>query len=336
MWRKASASRSQGVAVSSSDTAASTPLGGVRSATNAPRRRLSLLTRQDKLVLALMLGVPTAVHVFLVWVPAISSIVLSFTRWNGVGGLSTIEFIGLKNYTDIFTIYPPFWPALAHNVIWLAFLIFVATPFGMFLAILLDREIHGLAFYQSAFFLPVVLSLAIIGFIVDLFFAPEQGLVNNILGTTRQDNLIDWLGTPGLNLAAVLLFAGWRHAGYIMILYLAGLKSVDPSLREAAAIDGANARQTFIRVVFPAMQPINVVVLVITIIEALRAFDLVYVVNKGRNGLELISVLVTNNIIGEASRIGFGSALAVILLVISLGVIVPYLWRMFHVDAVTA
>ncbi len=206
----------------------------------------------------------------------------------------------------------------------------------MFLAILLDREIHGLAFYQSAFFLPVVLSLAIIGFIVDLFFAPEQGLVNNILGTTRQDNLIDWLGTPGLNLAAVLLFAGWRHHGYIMILYLAGLKSVDPSLREAAAIDGANARQTFIRVVLPAMQPINVVVLVITIIEALRAFDLVYVVNKGRNGLELISVLVTNNIIGEASRIGFGSALAVILLVISLGVIVPYLWRMFHVDAVTA
>ena len=157
-----------------------------------------------------------------------------------------------------------------------------------------------------------------------------------MLGTTKPPNLIDWLGTPGLNLAAVLLFAGWRHAGYIMILYLAGLKSVDPSLREAAAIDGANARQTFIRVVFPAMQPINVVVLVITIIEALRAFDLVYVVNKGRNGLELISVLVTNNIIGEASRIGFGSALAVILLVISRGVIVPYLWRMFHVDAVTA
>ena len=121
----------------------------------------------------------------------------------------------------------------------------------------------------------------------------------------------------------MLLFASWRHAGYIMILYLAGLKSVDPSLREAAAIDGANARQTFLRVVFPAMQPINVVVLVVTIIEALRAFDLVYVVNKGRNGLELISVLVTNNIIGEASRIGFGSALAVILLVISLGVIVP-------------
>jgi ABC-type sugar transport system permease subunit len=268
--------------------------------------------------------------------PALGSILLSFTRWNGIGGLSTIEVIGTKNYSDIATIYPPFWPALAHNLIWLAFLIFIATPFGIFLAVLLDREVRGLRFYQSAFFLPVVLSLAITGFIVDLFFAPEQGLVNNLIGATRPPNLIDWLGTPNLNLMAVLLFAGWRHAGYIMILYLAGLKSVDPSLREAASIDGANPRQTFFRVVFPAMQPINMVVLVITIIEALRAFDLVYVVNKGRNGLELISVLVTNNIIGEASRIGFGSALAVILLVISLGVIVPYLWRQLHAEEAAA
>ncbi len=302
----------------------------------AARGRLSLLTGQDKAVLALMLGIPTAIHVFLVWFPAVSSIALSFTRWNGVGGFATIEFIGLKNYSDIISIYPPFWPALLHNLIWLAVLMFVATPFGMFLAVLLDREIRGLSIYQSVFFLPVVLSLAIVGFIVDLFFAPEQGLVNNLLGTTKPPNLIDWLGTPNLNLLSVMLFACWRHAGYIMVLYLAGLKSVDPSLREAAAIDGANPRQIFFRVVFPAMQPINVVVLVITIIEALRAFDLVYVVNKGRNGLELISVLVTNNIIGEASRVGFGSALAVILLVISLGVIVPYLWRIFHADAATA
>jgi multiple sugar transport system permease protein len=314
------------------DQAAIQATAGTRE-TAVSRKRLSLLTRQDKVVLALMLGIPTFVHLMLVWLPAIASIGLSFTRWNGVGGLSTIEFIGAKNYTDIATIYPPFWPALIHNVIWLATLIFIATPFGMLLAVLLDREVKGLRFYQSAYFLPVVLSLAITGFIVDLFFAPEQGLVNNILGTTKPPSLIDWLGTPWLNLFAVLLFACWRHAGYIMVLYLAGLKSVDPSLREAAAIDGASAWQTFSRVVFPAMQPINVVVLVITIIEALRAFDLVYVVNKGRNGLELISVLVTNNIIGEASRVGFGSALAVILLVISLGVIVPYLWRTFHVEA---
>src|ERR1700737_2680172 len=112
-------------------------------AAHAPaRRRLSLLTGQDKVVLALMLGIPTAVHVFLVWFPALSSILLSFTRWNGVGGFATIEPIGLKNYSDILSIYPPFWPALLHNVIWLGVLMFVAKPFGMFLAVLLDREIR--------------------------------------------------------------------------------------------------------------------------------------------------------------------------------------------------
>jgi ABC-type sugar transport system permease subunit len=115
-----------------------------------------------------------------------------------------------------------------------------------------------------------------------------------------------------------------------MIIYLAGLKSLDPTLREAAAIDGANEWQSFRRVVFPALKPINVVVLVITVIESLRAFDLVYVINKGTNGLELISVLVTNNIIGEASRIGYGSALAVILLLVSLVFIIPYLVTYFR------
>jgi len=123
--------------------------------------------------------------------------------------------------------------------------------------------------------------------------------------------------------------AAWRHAGYIMILYLAGLKSVDPALREAAAIDGASEWYAFRTVVFPALRPINVVVLVVTVIEALRAFDIVYIINRGRNGLELLSVLVTDNIIGEASRVGYGSALAVILLVIAIVPIITFIVQEF-------
>ena len=96
-----------------------------------------------------------------------------------------------------------------------------------------------------------------------------------------------------------------------MILYLAGLKALDPSLREAAAIDGASECARFFRVVLPALKPINIVLVVITVIEALRAFDIVYIINRGRNGLELLSVLITDNIVGEASRIGYGSAIAV-------------------------
>jgi multiple sugar transport system permease protein len=276
-----------------------------------------------------MLGIPTLIHVGFVWLPTIASVGLSFTRWGGIG-LDTIEPIGVENYRDIFTIYPPFQPAITHNIIWLLFFISVATPMGIFLAVLLDKEIRFTRVYQSVLYLPVVISLAIVGFIWTLMYGPEQGLINNVLGRTEQSNFIDWLGDPSINIWAVLVAASWRHVGYIMILYLAGLKSVDQQLREAAAIDGATEVQTFFRVVFPVMKPVNIIILVVTVIEALRAFDLVYVINKGTNGLELLSVLVTNNIGSEASRVGFGSALAVILLVISLGFIITYLVQVFR------
>jgi multiple sugar transport system permease protein len=126
---------------------------------------------------------------------------------------------------------------------------------------------------------------------------------------------------------AALVAASWRHVGYIMVLYLAGLKSVDPALREAAKVDGASERQTFIRVVFPVMAPINIVIVVVTVIEALRAFDIVYIINGGKNGLELLSTLITNNGISESNRVGFASAIAVILLLISIVPIVIFLAR---------
>jgi multiple sugar transport system permease protein len=274
--------------------------------------------------------VPLVVHVGLVWLPALASVGLSFTDWNGLGGLDALRFIGLRNYEQLATAYPPFWPAVTHNLVWLGAFLFVATPLGIAIAVLLDRELRGSAFYRSAFFLPVVLSLALVGFIWQLVYAPEEGLLNGLLGTTGQDNLIDWLGNPDLNLWAVLVAASWRHVGYIAVLYLAGLRSVDPSLRDAAAIDGAGEWRTFRDVTFPQMRPINTVVLVVTVIESLRAFDVVYVINRGLNGLELLSVLVTNNMLGEASRVGFGSAIATVLLVVSLGPIGLYLRRVLR------
>ncbi|NUS62713.1 MAG: sugar ABC transporter permease [Saccharothrix sp.] len=276
-----------------------------------------------------MLGVPSLVHLALVWVPALGSVALSFSSWDGIGGFSDIEWVGFQNYVDIFTRYPRFWPAVQHNLIWLLFLLVVPTVAGLLLAVLLDRQLRFGRIYQSALYLPMVLSLALVGFIWQLIYQPEQGLLNNVLGTADTDP-VNWLGDPDINLYAVLVAAGWRHTGYVMLLYLAGLKSVDPALKEAAALDGANAWQTFFRVTFPVLRPVNVVVLVVTVIEGLRAFDIVYVINKGRNGLELLSVLVTDNIIGESSRIGWGSALAVVLLLISLGFIITYLFQVFR------
>ena len=275
---------------------------------------------KDKLTVILMVTIPTVLVVGLVWLPALASVGLSFFRWNGLGDFSTAQWIGLKNYDDMVNIYPAFWPAMLNNLYWLVSLFVVPTILGIFLAVRLDRELKGGKFYQTALFMPVVLSLALIGFIWQLIYSRDQGLLNAITGGTT-----DWYGDPSVNIWAVIIAAGWRHTGYIMLLYLAGLKGVDPGLREAALMDGCTERQTFFKVVLPVMRPINIIVLVITVIESLRAFDLVWVINKGRNGLELIGALVTQNIVGEASRVGFGSALATVMLVISSVFVVIYL-----------
>lgn len=287
------------------------------------RHRERRLAPRDRLVVAAMIIIPTILVLWLVWLPALASVYLSFTRWNGFQ-LSTIEWVGTQNYTDIATIYPPFWPAIRHNLIWLVFLFLIPTVLGMFLAVLLDREMRGSRFYQTAFYLPVVLSLALIGFIWQLFYSRDQGLLNQVFNTQ-----IDWYGDPNINLWSVLVATAWRHTGYIMLIYLAGLKGVDVSLREAAAVDGASEVKTFFKIIFPVMRPINMIVIVIVVIESLRAFDLVWIINKGRNGLEIIAALVSQNVIGEATRYGFGSALAVIMMVISSVFITLYLRAVF-------
>jgi multiple sugar transport system permease protein len=300
---------------------------------NAPvRRRIRRLSRRDVVLLVVLVGLPVVLDLALIWGPTVASVGLSFTDYKGI---VAPKFIGFENYVNLFTNFPPFWTGVRNNVLWLLFLGLIATPLGLFFAVLLDKQIKFSRFYQSALYLPVVLSLAIVGFIAQLVFSRDYGALNSVLeslGVISKSHPIDWLGDPSINIWAMLVAAGWRHVGYVMILYLAGLKSVDPALKEAAAIDGANEGQTFFRVVFPALRPVNIVVLVITVIEGLRAFDIVYAVNQGTDGLQLLSTLVTASIVGEASNIGFGSAIAVVLLLVSLGFVITYLVNIFRED----
>lgn len=294
-------------------------------ATPPTQRREKKLTPRDRLVVIGMLTLPLILVIGLVWLPALGSVVLSFGKWNGFGDLDTIEWVGFQNYQDIATIYPPFWPAVRHNLIWLVFLFVFPTVLGMLLAVILDREMRGSRVYQTAFYMPVVLSLALIGFIWQLFYSRDQGLINQVFNSE-----VDWYGDPDINLWAVLVATAWRHTGYIMLIYLAGLKGVDGTLREAAGVDGASEVKTFFHVIFPVMRPINLIVVVIVVIESLRAFDLVWVINKGRNGLEVIGALLGQNVFGEATRYGFGSALAVIMMLISSIFITVYLRNVFR------
>ena len=298
-------------------------------AAKSKSRRRRAFSKGDRLTLSLFVGVPAFLHIVWVWIPALLTVALSFTYWNGVQ-LSNIRWAGVANYETIFTASAQFWPAMRNNTYWLLWFSFIATPLGVLLAYQVDRKIRGHKIYESIYYIPVVLSMAVIGIIWRFMFGPT-GLVQVLLGYPGIEDAIPIFGNYDINTYVILSIASWRHIGYIMLLYLAGLKSVDPSLREAAAIDGATEWQSFRKVVLPAMKPVNVIIIVITVIESLRAFDLIYIIYGTSTGWPILGMLVFQNIYGQAASM-LGAAYAVILLILSITPIVFYLRTVFRED----
>jgi multiple sugar transport system permease protein len=308
------------------------------------RRRYTTLSKGDRFWLGVMVGVPAFLHIILVWIPALATTALSFTEWDNLAPLTDIRAVGFQNYLFIFTVFDTnLFPALFNNFV-LVFWLFFCSAIGMLLAYLLDKNLRGGRVYQSIYYFPVVLSLAVVGFIwKSTMFSRDRGLLNVIWpgepidfvgdGTKIFQFDIPFLDFPlGLsrNFAALLIAMAWRHIGYIMVMYLAGLKGVDPALREAASIDGCNEWQSFRNVVFPALKPINVVVAVITVIEALRAYDIIAALNEPR-GTEVMGTLVTKSLLGEGGgRVGIGSAYGVVLLLLCLGFIIWYVYNHYR------
>jgi multiple sugar transport system permease protein/raffinose/stachyose/melibiose transport system permease protein len=298
-------------------------------AAKSKSRRRKAFTRGDRFTLSMFIGVPAFLHIVWVWIPALLTIALSFTYWNGVQ-LSNIRWAGLANYDTIFTASPQFYSALRNNTYWLLWFSFIATPLGVLLAYQVDRRIRGHKIYESVYYIPVVLSLAVIGIIWRFMLGPT-GLVQVLLGYPGIEDAIPIFGNYDINTYVILSIASWRHIGYIMLLYLAGLKSVDPSLREAAAIDGATEWQSFRKIVLPAMKPVNIIIIVITVIESLRAFDLIYIIYGTSTGWPILGMLVFQNIYGQSASM-LGAAYAVILLLLSITPIVFYLRTVFRDD----
>ena len=182
------------------------------------RRRSNNFTKRDRAVIAGLVGGPTILHVVFVWLPAIATILLSFCQWDGIGGLHDIHWVGFKNYTQIFTLYSDFKIALRNNTLWLLWFGLIATPLGVVLAYYLDKNLKGTKFFQTAFYLPIVLSLAVTGIIWDYIFK-VNGFLNIVLGYTNADTAPSWFGDPHKNIWVVLGIASWRHIGYMMLLY---------------------------------------------------------------------------------------------------------------------
>lgn len=288
----------------------------------APRRR----RRFPPVLLAFVL-VPLIVEGFWVFWPALQGFYLSLTNWDGV---SAPTFIGFGNFAEMFS-DDIFGTAALDTVIWLVLFGGLSAAGGLGLAMLLQRERRGVGFYRAALFLPVVFSLVATSLIWQVIYQPD-GLVNQLLGAIGLESWQHaWLADPKTALYAVLVPALWRQLGYVMVLYLAGLKGIDPALYEAAKLDGATAWQQFRNVTWPQLRSVNSVVLSVIVIDSLRSFDAVWSMTKGGpyHSSELLSTYMYSTAF-QSLRLGYASALAVVIFVLAFGVIVGYLVRAFR------
>lgn len=303
-------------------------------ATTHPRPRRAPWGRRLRAVplgVWVFVAVPLAVEAVWVFWPALNSFWLSVTKWNGVG---VPEFVGLANYADLAG-DPVFKQALLNNVIWLVGFGGMSIVGGLALAVALNRPRRLVGLYRSAIYLPMVFSLAVTGLFWRVLYQPE-GTVDTVLGGLGLDSLVrQWLADPDTALGAVLVAAVWRQVGYLMVLYLAGLKGCDPTLDDAAAIDGANALQRFRYVTLPQLRGVNTVVFAVTVIDSLRTFDLVWAMTRGGpyHATELLSTYMFQQGF-TFLNLGYGSAIAVVIFLLAIGFIITYLVRASRQDVI--
>jgi multiple sugar transport system permease protein len=278
-------------------------------------------------VLLLFVLLPLLVEGFWVFWPAIQGVYLSFTKWDGI---TAPQNVGLGNYREMVG-DPVFRKALLDTAIWLVLFGGLSAAGGLGMAVLLQRERRGIGIYRSAMFIPVVFSLVATSLIWQAMYQPD-GLINKVLGavglTSWQHS---WLANANTALYAVIIPALWREIGYVMVLYLAGLKAIDPALHEAATVDGANAWQRFTKITLPQLKPVNAVVLSVIVIDSLRSFDVAWALTRGGpyHSSELLSTYMYSTAF-QSLRLGYASALAVVIFLLAFGVIITYLVRAFR------
>ena len=289
-----------------------------------PRRR-SGATRVPPLVLAFVL-VPLLVEAAWVFWPALQGFYLAFTSWDG---LSAPRSVGFGNFTAMVH-DPVFRTALWNTVLWLLLFGGLSAVLGLGAALLLQQERRGVEFYRAALFLPVVFSLVATALVWQGMYQPD-GLINQTLRAIGLGGWQHaWLADQSTAFYAVIVPALWREIGYVMVLYLAGLKGIDPQLYEAARVDGASRWQQFRHVTLPQLSSVNAVVLSVIVIDSLRSFDVVWALTRGGpyHSSELLSTYMYSTAF-QSLRLGYGSALAVVIFVLAFGVIATYLVRAF-------
>ncbi len=257
--------------------------------------------------------------------PIFSALAYSLYAWEGIGQRG---FAGLANFGRLFTTFP--YPrllanAFAHNVIVFIVTMVIQNGVALALAVLLSRGPRGARVYRVIFFLPVTLSLVIVGFLWALFLNPIFGIVNKTLTLAGLGGLArPWLGDPGTALVTLILINVWRWLGFPTLVFLAGINAVPDEYLEAARIDGADEWRCLRHIIFPLLAPAVTIIAILTFIGSFNWFELPYVVQGVSGGpnrtTDVLGLLFYRTAFGEVDTglqdIGIGSAIAVLMFLV--------------------
>jgi multiple sugar transport system permease protein len=264
--------------------------------------------------------------IYVIW-PIFSSMRLSLFDWDGLGPKT---WVGLGNFVELFD-DDAFYVSLHNNILWLV-LYLLAVPAGLFIAIFLNQTVTGIRIYKSLFFFPFVISQVVVGLVFSWFYAPNFGLfyklIEIVTGTGVAVLADERYVTYGIIAAGL-----WPQIAYCMILYLTGLNNVSPEQVEAARLDGARGWRMLWHVILPQLRPATFIAVVVTVIGALRSFDLVSIMTDGGpyGSSRVLSFYMYEQALSEYGyRMGYGAAIAVILFAIMMVFISGFIWKMIR------
>lgn len=307
--------------------------------------------KRNKLSVApwLFLSVGLVLFMIYVIVPIFQSISYSFTRWDGlydITGNWTGEWVGFHNYKLLLQ-DPNFYTSLKNNLLWLL-LFMLAVPLGLFIALFLNQTVAGIRIYKSLFFFPFVISQVVVGLIFAWAYNPEFGLLSEIWSwffcetrTNIVGNLTrvcspeppSILGDEDTVTYGIIAAGLWPQIAYCMILYLTGLNNISTDQIEAGRLDGAKGWKMLKHVVLPQLKPATFIAIVVTVIGALRSFDMIATMTQGGpyGSSNVLAYYMYDQAVGEGvGRYGYGSAIATVLFLIMLVYISYFLFRMYQ------
>ena len=265
--------------------------------------------------------------VFYVILPIFQSMSISLYDWDGLGEKT---WVGLSNYVELFD-DEAFYTSLKNNVIWLV-LYMLAIPAGLFVALFLNQTVWGIRLYKSLFFFPFVISQVVVGLVFSWFYDPTNGLLN-ILITSFGFDAIPVLADERYVTYGIIAAGLWPQTAYCMILYLTGLNAVDPEQIEAGRLDNAKGWRMLWYVILPQLKPATFIAIVVTVIGALRSFDLISIMTDGGpwGSSRVLAFYMYETAMSEYGfRMGYGAAIAVILFLIMMVYITGFLWKMYR------